>query len=126
MDEQFTNDKEAEFFHQYKRRRPKPINEKLMMISDGCELVLLNKHNFMLYADVDTLCKIEQMEDVTNTYMSDDGVREHLRDREKWDRFKRTVFHSVANETTKAKHQQQQHNSPHKQDLKHSNTKRIK
>lgn len=124
MDEQFTNDKEAEFFHQYKRRRPKPINEKLMMISDGCELVLLNKHNFMLYADVDTLCKIEQMEDVANTYMSDDGVREHLRDREKWDRFKRRVFHSVASETTKAKQQQQHHQ--HKQDLKHSNTKRIK
>lgn len=31
------------------------------MISEGAELILLSKRNFMSYADVDTICRMEKM-----------------------------------------------------------------
>ena len=46
-------------FHRKSRRNSD--EENLILLSEGCELILLNKQSFMACADVDTICKIEQL-----------------------------------------------------------------
>jgi hypothetical protein len=44
-----------------RERDVKNESEKIVLISEGSELILLSKRSFINYADVDTLCKIEKM-----------------------------------------------------------------
>ena len=55
-------EKEMSFLNFNKKSNQKNSeNEKIILMSDGSELVLIGKENFVRHSDLDTICKIEQI-----------------------------------------------------------------
>ncbi|CAF0781175.1 unnamed protein product [Brachionus calyciflorus] len=67
----------------------------VILISEGAELVMISKVSFYQYADVQTLCKIEQLEKSENKYISENEAREKFYEMDKWKNYKKKLFKSL-------------------------------
>lgn len=68
-------------------------NEKLILYSEGCELILLSKNAFIRYADSSTICLIEQ---IAQQFSTEEKIRGQLIDASKWACFKKKLIQDLA------------------------------
>jgi hypothetical protein len=75
--------------------------DKIILISEGAEVILVNKNYFIKHADVDTQCKIEKLiMDLT----SGEKAKNYLFEDQKWFIYKKNMFNNVAIIKNRNKH----------------------
>lgn len=80
-----------------KKITPKSADRRknIILISEGAEILLVNKVSFYHHADVLTMCKIQQLDQAENKYVSEDEARKKLYKIEKWKEYKKNLFNSL-------------------------------
>ena len=94
-----------------RERDVKKESDKIILISEGSELILLSKRSFMTYADVDTICKIEKQVRIwtlklqalcfccvlvqVHPYTGEEEARNLLFQAEKWKAYKKNLLNNL-------------------------------
>lgn len=67
--------------------------DKIILISEGAEIILVNKNYFIKHADVDTQCKIEKLiMDLT----TGEKAKNYIFEGQKWNIYKKNVLNNAA------------------------------